>query len=235
MGHFIDRTGHTYGYLRVLGRGFHDKTLTVQWLCLCTCGTKKVVASSALQAGKVKSCGCMQTANRLKDISGQRFGRLTVVDFVDFAPNRVSRWLCRCDCGNTKVIRKSNLVGKNPKTNTRSCGCQKIDAQKKRLTTHGETKHGATQSKEYNCWRNIIQRCYNPRNKRYNSYGAKGVVCCDKWRNDFAAFLKDVGRSPDGKPCIDRINPFGNYEPSNVRWVDVKTSNHNKRSNYNGE
>jgi len=235
MGHYTDLTGHKFGYLKVLGRGFHDKTLNAEWLCLCICGTRKVVTAASLKAGKVKSCGCMQTANRLKDISGQRFGRLTVVGFVDFAPNRVSRWLCRCDCGTEKVIRKSNLTVTNPNSQTRSCGCQKVQAQKWRLTTHGETKHGGAKSKEYRCWQGIMARCYNPNNIRYKSYGAKGVVCCDKWRHDFPAFLEDVGRAPDTDSCIDRIDPFGNYEPLNVRWVDRETSNHNKRSNYNGE
>jgi hypothetical protein len=135
-------------------------------------------------------------------------------------------WRCRCDCGEERIVRRRNLITPG---NTVSCGCHRSDVQTHRLRKHGNAGGHRERSKEYTAWQNMIQRCYNPRNKRFKSYGAKGVVVCLQWREDFAAFLADVGPAPTPDSCIDRINPFGNYEPSNIRWIDAKTSNRNRR------
>ena len=225
-----DLTGRRFSALLVTGRGYHAQSKTTQWVCKCDCGTEKVVRATSLQAGKAKSCGCMQTANRLKDITGEVYGKLTITGFSKMAPNRVSIWFADCECGNKIELRKSHLwVDKNGKKNTVSCGCHKKAAHRERLTTHGEmTGRGKRATKEYACWQNIFQRCENPNNPRYKSYGAKGVTVCKAW-HEFDKFLADVGRAPEDKPFIDRIDPYGNYEPSNVRWVDMNTSNANKR------
>ncbi len=222
-----DLTGQRFGKLLVLGRGYDLKRNVTEWECLCDCGVSKIIASGSLRAGKVKSCGCSKTAGRLKDISGQRFGRLTVLEYAGMAPNRVSLWKVRCDCGTEFEIRKSNLwVSKDGKKNTVSCGCHRSDVQRARHLKHGDA--GGKKAKEYNCWQNMLQRCYNPNHSHYKWYGAKGVTVTDEWHS-YEQFLADVGRAPPDKPYIDRIDPHGNYEPGNVRWVDMKTSNENKR------
>ena len=163
------------------------------------------------------------------DLRGQRFGRLQVVKWVGTDAQRGSIWQCLCDCGTEVNVRRRNLIVKG---NTVSCGCHKKDVQRYRLRKHGNAGRAdgsVKRTKEYACWQNIMQRCYNPKHQRYKSYGAKGVTVCEAWRSDFAAFLRDVGPAPFTKACIDRIDPFGNYEPSNVRWVDLPTSNANKR------
>ena len=225
-----DLTGDRFGTLIVVGRAVHPKTGVMDWKCLCDCGNYKVVPSGSLRQGRVKSCGCGKKGGPLKDITGKRFGRLTITGFSKMAPNRTSIWFADCDCGNKLEVRKTNLwVSKSGTKNTVSCGCHKVDTQRNRLTTHGE--HVGTSrkaSKEYVCWQNMLARCRNPKHQSYASYGAKGVTVCEAWQK-FESFLADVGRAPADKPYIDREDPYGNYEPSNVRWVDFDTSNANKR------
>jgi hypothetical protein len=110
-----------------------------------------------------------------------------------------------------------------------SCGCIKLKAG----------GHRKRKTKEYTAWKNIIARCLNPKHKAYKNYGARGVMICDLWRNDFLAFLKDVGSAPTRKHTIDRIGNNGNYEPGNTEWSDWKTQERNRRScrfvTHNGE
>ena len=121
-----DLTGQRFGKLVVLERaedyvspkGIH----MIQWLCKCDCGKEKVFTTSSLKSGEVKSCGCKHY-NRLIDLTGQRFGRLTVMeraeDYVSPKGRHIPRWLCKCDCGKEKVINSESL--KSGKT--KSCGC----------------------------------------------------------------------------------------------------------------
>lgn len=83
---------------------------------------------------------------------------------------------------------------------------------------HGHALRGA-HSKTYHSWGNMIKRCYQPTNNRYYRYGARGIRVCARWRKDFVNFLQDMGECPPDK-SLDRINPNGNYEPSNCRWAD---------------
>tara|TARA_B100000678_G_scaffold13657_2_gene10747 strand:- start:8066 stop:8473 length:408 start_codon:yes stop_codon:yes gene_type:complete len=81
----------------------------------------------------------------------------------------------------------------------------------------------------YRSWQAAKDRCINPNNDRYSTYGAKGVRMCDRWLNSFEAFLADMGKCPKGH-SIDRIDPFGNYEPSNCRWLRNDRQSRNKRN-----
>lgn len=154
-------------------------------------------------------------------LAGQQFGRLRVVALVSMSP---TRWLCRCECGNERVVRRGDLVmGKS-----RSCGCLRRElmavAAVARNLTHGHTRNG-TDSPEFRSWRCMILRCKDPKNKHY---GGLGVTVCDRWKS-FANFLSDMGPRPKGK-TIDRWpNPAGNYEPSNCRWATAKEQRHNRR------
>jgi hypothetical protein len=83
-------------------------------------------------------------------------------------------------------------------------------------------------------------RCENKKNKSYAYYGAQGVRVCDEWDSDYAKFRDWAmanGYDPEAEfqQCtLDRINPFGDYEPSNCRWVDIVTQERNRRRSYAG-
>lgn len=78
----------------------------------------------------------------------------------------------------------------------------------------------------------MIGRCYLSSNKSYVRYGAKGVTVCDRWRENFAHFVEDMGERPPGY-TLDRIDPFGNYSPENCRWASKLTQSQNKRKGSN--
>src|SRR5262252_7837962 len=156
------------------------------------------------------------------DLSGRRYGRLTVIGFAgieDKGPRRkASLWHCECSCGNSTVVTASRLnYGW-----TTSCGCWQREApeQSQKNLRHG---HAALpHSPEYRIWNRIKQYCRNPNSHHYEWYGARGIAVCDRW-NDFETFLADVvaeiGRKPKWADMIDRIDNDGDYEPGNIRWV----------------
>jgi len=138
------------------------------------------------------------------DRTGQRFGKLTVCEEAGRSATKKVMWKCVCDCGKETIVDVCSLVTGN----TKSCGCYFLEAV---------TKHGGSAKSSYNTWRNIIRRCTNPKDHNYKYYGAAGVTVCKEWL-DYLTFAKDMGE-PTGNETLDRINPYGNYEPSNCRWA----------------
>jgi hypothetical protein len=95
------------------------------------------------------------------------------------------------------------------------------------------TRHGhcctARRPPVYTSWRNMIQRCTNPRDLQFRNYGGRGIRVCEAWRLDFVAFLRDMGARPPGT-SLDRIDNEGNYEPGNCRWATRQEQQANKRN-----
>lgn len=122
--------GYESGLLTVIKRAPNDEGWSAH-LCQCSCGRQIIVKTSMLWRGKIKSCGCLKTMIALahsvsdcKDISGKKFGKLTVLerDYSKIGDDKstVSWWICLCDCGNIKSIRKTYL---SSKVKNKACGC----------------------------------------------------------------------------------------------------------------
>ena len=162
--------------------------------------------------------------SRLIDITGQRFGRLTVLRQVE-SKNGATRWLCKCDCGNEKIIYKSSLKSRE----TVSCGCWQRDKM---------VKHNQTKTRLFKIWSDMKNRCYNENNRGFKHYGARGISVCKEWCDDFLNFKKwaDENGYSDNL-TIDRINVNGNYCPENCRWITKYEQRLNKRNTLwiNGE
>ena len=157
-----------------------------------------------------------------KDLTGQRFGRLTVIEFVSNEHPK-TYWRCQCDCGETTVVCQGELH----KGSTLSCGC-------------GRYKHKQSSSRLYRIWRKMKERCTNPNHKCYSNYGGRGIIICDEWKNNFTAFYTwAMENGYTEELTIDRIDVNGNYEPLNCRWVDLKIQQWNKQKTiyveYKGE
>lgn len=151
-----------------------------------------------------------------KDITGKKFGRLTVIR-PDTESSRRYRWVCRCDCGNIKSIEGTKIRTGH----TQSCGCLHAESIQRTLCIHGHSRWGQKKSPEYCTWVNIRSRCNNPKAAGYESYGGRGIKVCEAWNasTGFPAFLRDVGKKPSPDHSLDRIDPNGNYEKGNVRWI----------------
>lgn len=149
---------------------------------------------------------------------GDRFGRLELIERL-----KGGKCLFACDCGKLTVKSLNAVVTGN----TKSCGCYNRE-----LTIMRNKDNAITDNKRLlKCYHHIKDRCYNPNGKGYKNYGARGVVMCDEWLNDFKTFYDwSMANGYKDNLTIDRIDVDGNYEPSNCRWVDINTQANNKQN-----
>lgn len=222
-----DLSGQRFGRLVAeYDTGERTKHRSVIWHCRCDCGNEIDSPASALVSGNTSSCGCLRNGcvgggiggGKPIDVTGQRFGKLTAIKRIGSDRYRYSLWEFQCDCGN-KCVKQLRSVKRGEVT---SCGCnfKPYDHNNERL---------------YRMYHGMKARCYNKNNSGYKWYGALGVKVCDEWLNDFNVFAEWAlangydKTAPRGRFTLDRINPYGNYEPSNCRWVSIEEQQRNKR------
>ena len=161
------------------------------------------------------------------DLSGKRCGTLTVVKKLGSGRFQRIYWLCKCDCGNEKIL----STGDFNSGHYTSCGCLKGQH-----ISQSKMQHGLCGTRIHSIHRDMLARCYNPHKVRYERYGGRGITVCDEWRGKqglkhFYEWAIQNGYSDD--LTIDRINFDGNYEPSNCRWVTMQKQNCNTSRNIN--
>lgn len=155
---------------------------------------------------------------KLIDLTGEKFGRLTVVSHIGVRGRRRHFWRCECECGAFHEAASDNLK----KGRVTSCGgCYKPGSKNK--------THGLSTSSTYHIWATMKARCYNPNNENFHRYGGRGITMCSRWRESFEAFLDDMGERPKGH-SIDRINNDLGYGPDNCRWATGADQMRNTRA-----
>ena len=179
---------------------------------------------------KIKLIIFVDMAKRIEIQEGQKFNRLIFIKEVEpyisnNKPTRVGQF--KCDCGTIK-----NIIIRDVRLGIiKSCTCLHKENSMNRKTQLTHNQAGKkTRTVEYTAWAGMKDRCYNPKNIRWNCYGGRGIKVCDRWLNSFQNFFDDMGKRPGPEYSIDRYpNNDGNYEPSNVRWGTSKQQANNRR------
>ena len=159
---------------------------------------------------------------KLKDLTGQKFGRLTVISYYGVIKNHYY-WNCICDCGKKCIVASTNLKSKR----LESCGCLNKESVSIR-----KTKHKKSNTKLYKIWHNMKLRCYNVKNLNYKNYGGRNITICNEWQKFENFYNWSITNGYNDNLSIDRINVNGNYEPNNCRWITIKEQQNNRRNNH---
>lgn len=233
----VNLTGQRFGKLTALKPVDIPTKAGSFWLCQCDCGNTTIANTANLKKGNTKSCGCLAHARKspsthpvtvvktrktghIKDLTGQRFGKLIVIGYagVDDASHALYR--CQCDCGNTVVKRGSSLKSGGIK----SCGCL-------RGQSHGDSSPASENHRIYDVWIGMRDRCLNPNAHGHEWYGDRGITVCDEWKDDYSKF-KDWALAHGYKDSLslDRIDVNQGYSPENCRWTTPSIQSINRQN-----
>lgn len=173
------------------------------------------------------------------DLTGQRFGRLTVIERVpNTSKYKCVKLRCLCDCGNERIVDRDSLV----RGLTRSCGCLRRESM--RINHHVQQcgdenthyRHGKTYTRLYRIWRGMKQRCLNPNYHSFPEYGGRGITICDEWIDDFPQFYEwSIANGYRDDLTIDRMDNDKGYCPTNCRWATRSEQNSNQRRYQNNK
>lgn len=162
------------------------------------------------------------------DLTGQRFGRWTVIGLAPKSAAGQTRWRCVCDCGREKIVQGGSLRSGS----SLACGC--VSRETHRNNRKPKVPHKKP-DRIYSVWIGMKSRCYNQKSNSYKYYGGRGIKVCDEWLHDPDAFIEwslSHGYDPSakrGECTLDRIDVNGDYSPDNCRWVSMMVQAHNKR------
>ena len=241
MSKTIDSIGQRFGRLTVVSKA-ESKCGRTTWHCKCDCGNKRDILAINLTRGFTKSCGCLHNEQlgerRLIDLSGQKFGRLLVLERAE-NHGRQTYWKCRCDCGNIKEINGAKLKNGH----TKSCGClntkRKVESN---IQRNYNNTHGMSDTRIYRIYHKMYLRCYFKVNPAYPNYGGRGITICQEWLGEhgFENFAEwSIKNGYDDNLSIDRKDNDKGYSPDNCRWATAKEQANNTRSTvfltYKGE
>ena len=167
------------------------------------------------------------------NLVGKKFGSLTVISLLEKTLSG-SRWECECDCGGLAIKMTSTLrsIELHPEVH-KSMGCDECEISRRSLsrTRHGWAKSNTDgKSRLWGIWKGMKSRCKNP----VKYYGERGISVCSGWMSFISFRDWALSHGYADNLTIERMDPDGNYEPTNCEWITRSENSRRARVNRRG-